>query len=87
MDLTTTSFRQSKEDLSNDKTTTKFIDIHNVKCKSFVADTNSEYIDENVLVYGILGYKSGFIYFINELCNDDYENYYDNDNSKIENGS
>lgn len=86
LDLTTTSDKQSKEDLSNDKTTTKFIDIRNVKCKSFVADTNSEYTDENVLVYGIDDYKSGFIYFINELCNDDYENY-DIDNSKIENGS
>ena len=85
LDLTTTSDKQSKEDLSNDKTTTKFIDIRNVKCKSFVADTNSEYTDENVLVYGIHDYKSGFIYFINELCNDDYENY-DIDNSKIENG-
>jgi hypothetical protein len=86
LDLTTTSDKQSKEDLSNDKTTTKFIDIRNVKCKSFVADTNSVYTDENVLVYGIHDYKSGFIYFINELCNDDYENY-DIDNSKIENGS
>ena len=46
-----------------------------IKCRSsyIYKKKKYEYIDNNILVDGIKGKSPGFIFLINELCNDDYE--------------
>ena len=51
--------------------------LHDVRCFSYIERDKkkiSQMIDENVLVYGINGITPGFIFLINELCNDDKKN-------------
>ena len=48
-------------------------DLYYINCVSSYEDKDVEYKDENVLVNGIQGKIPGFIYLVNELCNDDYE--------------
>ena len=51
------------------------LDIYNVECKSSFNYKGQEFIykDKNVLIFGIHGKAPGFIFLINELCNDDYK--------------
>ena len=50
-------------------------DINNVECESSFNYNGKKFIfkDKNVLIFGIHGKAPGFIFLINELCNDDYE--------------
>lgn len=76
--LTPDKYSQSQEILQQ-KGDRDYItkDLHDVKCYSFYECNNTKFevIDENVLVYGIYGKSSGFIFLINELCNEDYSDY------------
>lgn len=61
--------------LTKDEERIKNNDLYFVNCLSFYEDDKGkkyEYIDEDVLDYGIYGKRPGFIYLVNELCNDDY---------------
>ena len=51
------------------------LNIYNVECKSSFNYKGQEFIykDKNVLIFGIHGKAPGFIFLINELCNDDYK--------------
>jgi hypothetical protein len=51
-------------------------DLYDVKCV-YTIDGNKEikFIDENILVYGIDGKRQGFLFLVNEICSDDYEDY------------
>jgi len=53
----------------------RYYDFKEIKCRSsyIYKKKKYEYIDNNILVDGISGKSPGFIFLINELCNDDYE--------------
>ena len=73
--LTLFDNKQSQQTLySESEREEDIIDLMDEKCLSYFEYNNSkfEYIDENVLVYGIFGEKPGLIFLFNELCNDDY---------------
>ena len=49
--------------------------IYNVKCIYSMEDNKEiKFRDDNILVDGINGKRQGFLFFIEELCNDDYDN-------------
>ena len=83
LELTITNKIQSQETIEEMSKRKRNIEknLCNVRCLSYIIDkkNNSEggddkFKDENVLVYGLDGQVPGFIYLVNELCNDDYIN-------------
>ena len=49
--------------------------IYNVKCIYSMEDKKEiKFRDDNILVDGINGKRQGFLFFMEELCNDDYDN-------------
>ena len=81
LELTITSKEQNEGTINEMEKRKRPINkkLYNVKCLSyFYEDENDEgnrieFKDENVLVYGLDGPVPGFVYLINELCNDDYK--------------
>ena len=75
--MTIKNSKQSEETLSRESERAKDIcDLFDVNCvSSFEYNKKTfEFLDKNVLVYGIYGKISGLIFLFNELCNDDYKN-------------
>ena len=63
---------KDEKEIYDDK---RYYYFEEIKCRSsyIYKKKKYEYIDNNILVDGISGEKPGFIFLINELCNDDYE--------------
>ena len=75
--MTIKNKNQSEETLSRESERAKDIyNLFDVNCvSSFEYNKKTfEFLDKNVLVYGIYGKISGLIFLFNELCNDDYKN-------------
>ena len=75
--MTIKNSKQSEETLSRESERAKDIcDLFDVNCvSSFEYNKKTfEFLDKNVLVYGIYGKISGLVFLFNELCNDDYKN-------------
>ena len=75
--MTIKNTKQSEETLSRESERAKDIcDLFDVNCvSSFEYNKKTfEFLDKNVLVYGIYGKISGLVFLFNELCNDDYKN-------------
>ena len=59
----------------NEQTDEDNEDIKYVKCIYKIEDNNEiQFRDDNVLIDGFDGKRQGFLFLINELCNDDYDN-------------
>ena len=75
--MTIKNTKQSEESLSRESERAKDIcDLFDVNCvSSFEYNKKTfEFLDKNVLVYGIYGKIPGLVFLFNELCNDDYKN-------------
>ena len=75
--MTIKNSKQSEETLSRESERAKDIcDLFDVNCvSSFEYNKKTfEFLDKNVLVYGIYGKIPGLVFLFNELCNDDYKN-------------
>ena len=68
-------FEFTKESESqSEEMTEKNKDIYNVKCiYSLEYDKEIKFRDDNILIDGINGKRQGFLFFIEELCNEDYD--------------
>ena len=76
LELTIKSKKQSKETLCCESERRNYIkDFYDVNCLSSFEykGKNFEFLDENVLIYGLNGEKPGLAFLFNELCNDDYK--------------
>ena len=74
--MTVKNNKQSEETLSRESERAKDIwDLFDVNCvSSFEYNKKTfEFLDKNVLVYGIYGKIQGLVFLFNELCNDDYK--------------
>ena len=73
LELTKESEEQKKE-IEDDN------DIYNIKCV-YSIENKKDFIfrDDNVLVEGINGKRQGFLFLMDELCNEDYEEDYNDD--------
>ena len=77
--LILTTFKEEQK--NNEKIPEKLKSLYIVDCESYFEndeknskDNNFEkFIDNNVLINGINGKTPGFIFLINELCNEDYK--------------
>ena len=59
---------------SNEQTDEDNEDIKYVKCIYKIGDNKEiQFRDDNVLIDGFDGKRQGFLFLINELCNDDYD--------------
>ncbi len=75
--MTAKNTKQSEETLSRESERAKDIwDLFDVNCvSSFEYNKKTfEFLDKNVLVYGIYGKIPGLVFLFYELCNDDYKN-------------
>ena len=75
--MTIKNAKQSEETLSRESERAKDIyNLFDVKCVSSFKykDKTFEFLDQNVLVYGMYGKIPGLVFLFNELCNDDYKN-------------
>ena len=75
--MTIKNKNQSEETLSRESERAKDIyNLFDVNCvSSFEYNKKTfEFLDKNVLVYGIYGKIPGLVFLFNELCNDDYKN-------------
>ena len=75
--MTIKNKNQSEENLSRESERAKDIcDLFDVNCvSSFEYNKKTfEFLDKNVLVYGIYGKIPGLVFLFKELCNDDYKN-------------
>ena len=82
LELTTVENHQEGELFENYHGSDITKDLHYVRCTSYIVKVVNnkdekkpgfDVIDENVLVHGINGKTPGFIFLVNELCNDEYE--------------
>ena len=82
LELTTVENHQEGELFENYHGSDITKDLHYVRCMSYLVKVVNnkdekkpgfDVIDENVLVHGINGKTPGFIFLVNELCNDEYE--------------
>ena len=74
--MTIKNKNQSEETLSRESERAEDIfNLYDVNCVSSFKykDKTFEFIDQNVLVYGMYGKKPGLVLLFNELCNDDYK--------------
>ena len=72
--------QKNQNNIDKDQIDKNQIDLYIVNCQSsFESDENSKdnnfgiFIDRNVLINGINGKTPGFIFLVNELCNEDYK--------------
>ena len=75
--MTIKNKNQSEETLSRESERAKDIyNLFDVNCvSSFEYNKKTfEFLDKNVLVYGMYGKIPGLVFLFNELCNDDYKN-------------
>ena len=75
--MTIKNTKQSEETLSRESERAKDIcDLFDVNCvSSFEYNKKTfEFLDKNVLVYGMYGKIPGLVFLFIELCNDDYKN-------------
>ena len=75
--MTIKNKNQSEETLSRESERAEDIyNLYDVNCVSSFKykDKTFEFLDQNVLVYGMYGKKPGLVLLFNELCNDDYKN-------------
>ena len=75
--MTIKNSKQSEETLSRESERAKDIwDLFDVNCvSSFEYNKKTfEFLDKNVLVYGIYGKIPSVVFLFTELCNDDYKN-------------
>ena len=75
--MTIKNKNQSEETLSRESERAEDIyNLYDVNCVSSFKykDKTFEFLEQNVLVYGMYGKKPGLVLLFNELCNDDYKN-------------
>ena len=75
--MTIKNKNQSEETLSRESERAEDIyNLYDVNCVSSFKykDKTFEFLDQNVLVYGMYGKIPGLVFLFNELCNDDYKN-------------